>query len=144
MGVLLTSAERASTVTRDTKVFDVVREMSERGVAAALVTHDDRPIGIFTLRDLMTRVVLRDLDAKTTTVGAVMTPTVLTVSPDTTPAEAKQTMLDRRVRHLPVVGADGRILGVVTMRRLLEEEADVLRSEATGLANYAAYDDSTG
>ena len=53
-------------------------------------------------------------------------------------------MLEKNVRHLPIVDADGRVLRMLTMRHLLEEEADELRSEATGLENYASYDGATG
>ena len=144
MSVLLTRAARALTVTRDTNVFDVVKAMADCGVGAALVMHGQRPAGIFTGRDLMTRVVLQGRDAKATAVGTVMTPTVLTVSSDAAPADAKRLMLEHHVRHLPLVRSDGAVLAMVTMRRLLEEEADVLRSEAEGLENYAGYDDATG
>jgi CBS-domain-containing membrane protein len=58
--------------------------------------------------------------------------------------DAKQRMIGMRVRHLPIVDDDGRVLGMLTMRKLLEEEADVLRSEATSLENYAGYDGATG
>jgi len=73
-----------------------------------------------------------------------MTAPMITIHVDADPREAKQRMWEKRVRHMPIVDGDGRVLGMLTMRRLLEEEADVLRSEATSLENYAAYDGATG
>ena len=144
MSVLLSKSDAALTVTPETTIHDVVQAMEDRGVAAAIVVERDRPIGIFTTRDLMSRVVLRDLDAERARVGEVMTSKLVVVRADTDPVEARQRMIEHAVRHLPVVDGDGRVLGMLTMRRLLEDEADVLRSEATSLENYAGYDGATG
>jgi CBS domain-containing protein len=144
MSVLLSKAETPLMVPTDATVFDVVRAMDERNAGAALVMQRGRALGIFTTRDLMTKVVLHGLDPKKAKVGDAMTGRLVTIRPHHDLDEAKQRMLGRRVRHLPIMDDDGRVLGMLTMRRLLEEEADVLRSEAISLENYAGYDGATG
>jgi CBS domain-containing protein len=129
---------------KEATVFEVVRAMDEKNVGATLVVHHGRAVGIFTTRDLMTRVVLRDLDPKTARVGDVMTTRLITIRAHRDVDDAKQRMLGNRVRHLPIVSDDGRVLAMLTLRRLIEEEADVLRSEAMSLENYASYDGATG
>lgn len=144
MSVLMGKAESATIVPSTTSVFEVVRRMEEGDTGAVVVARDGEPIGIFTSRDVMKRVVLAGLDAKRVPVGEAMTKPMFTLGVDADPHEAWQRMLERRVRHLPLVDGDGRVVGMLTMRRLLEEEADVLRSEATSLENYASYDGATG
>jgi CBS domain-containing protein len=55
----------------------------------------------------------------------VMTPKVVTVSPDTRVAEIARILLDRRISGVPVVDADGRLVGIVT-------EGDLLRRPELG------------
>jgi CBS domain-containing protein len=87
--------------------------MSDEGVSAILVDLGDRELGIVTDRDLRSRVVAtgRSLD---TPVGEVMSAPVFTAGAEQTRAELMLTMIDRGVRHLPVVSGRGELLGVVT------------------------------
>jgi len=64
-------------------------------------------------------------------VGNIMTPTPVTISQDSTLAEAAAAMLEARVSGLPVVGADGCIVGMIT-------EGDLLRRAELGTAAPAA------
>ncbi len=73
--------------------------------------------GIVTERDVM-KAVARGMDPETTPVSAVMTPDVITVSPDTDVAAAARQMADRWIRHLPVVVA-GEVVGVLSQRDLV-------------------------
>lgn len=86
-----------------TKVLDAVEEMCARRVGALLVCEQSVPVGIFSERDLMTKVVLPCLDPATTPVGAVMTSEVVCIEPTASIGEAMAVMTQRRCRHLPVV-----------------------------------------
>ncbi|MEN9865421.1 MAG: hypothetical protein RL748_1011 [Pseudomonadota bacterium] len=79
-------------------------------------------LGIVTERDLMTRVLAKGLDAKTTTVNDVMTPNPQCVGPDTKVAEAVVIMIERGFRHLPIVSPANKILGVFSVRDALPRE----------------------
>lgn len=89
-------------------------------------------LGILTERDLMTRVVAKALDPARTAASTVMTRDPRCVPPDMKVADAVVIMLERGFRHLPVVSASGRLLGVFSARDALPREL----STAVGLAEF--------
>jgi len=105
-------------VTPETTVIEAVDTMCAAHVGALLVVRGDTLVGVFSERDLMTRVVLDQRDPATTHVGEVMTPGAISVSLGSSAHDAMALMTSRRVRHLPVT--DGRrIAGVVSMGDLV-------------------------
>ena len=94
-------------------VLEAARLMSERSVGGVLVMEEGKLGGIFTERDVLRRVVAEQRDPATTLLREVMTPSVITCTPSTTLEECRTVMTSRRIRHLPVVGADG-LCGVVS------------------------------
>lgn len=78
--------------------------------------------GILTERDLMTRVLAKGLDPSTTPVTQVMTRNPQCVGPETKVADAVLVMIERGFRHLPIVDAGGRVLGVFSARDALPRE----------------------
>ena len=89
--------------------------MAERRQAALVVDDDGQLVGLFAFKDMMTRVVAKELPLDSTPVSAVMTPEPEVVSPDTTVLEALHTMHDNKFLTLPVCEDDGRVLGVVSV-----------------------------
>jgi CBS domain-containing protein len=79
-------------------------------------------LGILTERDLMTRVLAKALNPETTPVTDVMTRNPVCVRPDMTVSDAVLIMLERGFRHLPIVEAGPRILGVFSVRDALPRE----------------------
>ena len=100
-------------------VADVVAVMADRDVGAVLVMNEDGLFsGIFTERDLLTRVVGDGRDPATTPLSLVMTREVKFVTPATTTEAALALMHLHRFRHLLVI--DGPVvLGLVSMRDLV-------------------------
>jgi CBS domain-containing protein len=86
--------------------------------------------GIVTERDLMTRVVAKALDPATTLTSAVMTRSPRCVAPEMKVADAVLIMIERGFRHLPIVAADGKILGVFSVRDALPKEVNAAVSLA--------------
>ena len=105
----------------DAKVLDAAHRMNQRRIGAVVVTHDDKVIGIFTERDLLTRVVAVQRDPANTTVREVMTAPVACCDPRTTREECQSVMRHRRVRHLPVVEND-KLVGIISIGDILLEE----------------------
>ena len=100
--------------------------MTEEACGSVLVCDDDRLRGILTERDLMTRVVGRGLDPKTTRIEQVMTHDPDRIESTATAREALRRMDELGCRHLPVT-EDGRVLGVVSLRDLpIETVAEAL------------------
>lgn len=94
-------------------VLDAARLMNERGIGGILVTQDFEPVGIFTERDVMRRVVAERRDPATTSLQDVMTAPVITVKPDTKLEDCAAIMTHRRIRHIPVTGSAG-LAGIIT------------------------------
>ena len=119
-------------------VAEAVSTMCQARVGALLVMQSDTLVGIFSERDVMSRVVVVGLDPKRTRVGDVMTRNVVCVEIDVSPDEAMAIITDRRMRHLPVV--DGRrVVGVVSIGDLVrwairdrEQSIEQLREYVTG------------
>jgi CBS domain-containing protein len=95
-------------------VADAVRLMSQENVGSVLVLEGQKLVGIFTERDVMTRVVGADRDPAATPVSDVMTREVRTIDPASTADDALRLMSDRRHRHLPVV-EKGEVLGLISI-----------------------------
>jgi CBS domain-containing protein len=127
-------------------VSDAVQKMNQYNVGALLVMDDDRLIGIFTERDVLTRVVAENRAPTRTRVGEVMTKAVLTVRPSTPVAEIMKLITVHRCRHLPVLNFDGKPIGLVsagdalrhTIQGLETEVADLTAYISTG-SNYAMF-----
>ncbi len=121
-------------------VAEAVRVMNTHRVGSVLVLSGERLAGIFTERDVLTRVVAPGRAPSATRMNSVMTADPITVSPRTTVDEVMALITDRRCRHLPVVDeeSDHALVGLISigdvMRWLLEEN----RAEADQLKQYIA------
>ena len=112
--VLELKGNEVITVSQQTTVLAAVERMNERRIGALLVTEGERPVGIFTERDVLVRVITTGLDPKLTPVGEVMTRSLVAVRSDTTVAQAMVLITERRCRHLPVVD-DGSLRGLISI-----------------------------
>jgi signal-transduction protein with cAMP-binding, CBS, and nucleotidyltransferase domain len=126
---LLTLGEKAS-------VLEAAQAMSARKVGAVLVTSaEGRLAGIFTERDLMSRVVVARLDPGKVVLRDVMTRDVFNVGPDAELADVQLEVQRRHIRHIPVV-VDGRVVGVLSLRDLLRADNEQMSHRVEDLQNY--------
>jgi signal-transduction protein with cAMP-binding, CBS, and nucleotidyltransferase domain len=103
-----------------TPTFDVMGRMSAEDVGRIIITDNDVPVGIFTERDVLRRVITSDIDSKKTAIKEVMTSPIRAVREETHIVEAFGKMFRGKYRHLLVRGKRGRIVGIVSMRRILK------------------------
>src|SRR5439155_9916457 len=106
--------------TPETTVRAAAERMVEAGSTSILVDLGDR-LGIVTDRDLRARVVAAGAPPETP-ISQVMTTPARTISVDATGADALLEMLDRGLRHLPVLDGSRRVLGVISDTDLLAVE----------------------
>jgi CBS domain-containing protein len=99
----------------DANVLQAAALMNEYKIGALLVLDQERIVGMFTERDVLQRVVGEQRDPAATLVGDVMTTEVSCCTLDTSLEEARVAIKERRIRHLPVLGADGQLLGMVSI-----------------------------
>jgi signal-transduction protein with cAMP-binding, CBS, and nucleotidyltransferase domain len=114
----LLSGKTANVVDPDTSVLETAEKMAEKH-KAALVVDNGELVGILSFKDVMTRVIAKELPVEVTAVSSVMTPDPEAVSPDATVLEALQVMHDHNFLTLPVCESDGRVVGVVDVMDLI-------------------------
>jgi CBS domain-containing protein len=136
--ILAAKDPRLHVIEPEASVMDAVEKMCGARVGALLVMDGRALLGIFSERDLMTRVLLSKRDPERTLVKDVMTQRAICVGLGVAPREAMSLMTHRRVRHLPVV-SDNQIVGIVSIGDMVrwtlqdrEREVEELRSYVVG------------
>jgi CBS domain-containing protein len=105
-------------VAPEDSVAEVVGRMREERIGCALVVQEDRLVGLFNERHLLTRVARPGLNPATTPVSDVMTTDLVPLDPDDPPAFAVHCMVSRSFRHLAVV-KDDELIGFLSVRTIL-------------------------
>ena len=95
-----------------------VERMCFHKVGAVVVVNQSEPVGLFTERDLMQRVVNQNKDPVATPIRSVMTTPYAVGSPGMSVIEAAELMSDNRIRHLPVYD-EGIMIGMVSSGDIL-------------------------
>lgn len=99
----------------ESTVLDAARFMTEHKIGALPVLDGEHIVGMFSERDILQRVVAAGRDPAQTAVSDVMTEEVACCTPETSLEEARGAMKNRRIRHLPAVDGEGRILGLISI-----------------------------
>lgn len=118
-------------------VTAAAKEMDRHRIGAILVMDRGRIIGIFTERDVLSRVVAAGLDPNATPIERVMTRDPITIAPTATVDDVMALFTNKRFRHLPVV-SDGRLVGLISIGDILRRMVDAHRHEAEQLKQYIA------
>jgi CBS domain-containing protein len=106
--------------TPDTTVYDALRLMADKDVGALLVMDNDQLVGIVSERDYARKIVLQGKSSRDTLVSDMMTRVVYTIHPAQTVQECMELMIDKHIRHLPVV-EEGRVIGVISIGDVLKD-----------------------
>ena len=119
-------------------VRDVAKRMAEKNIGAVPVLDEGKLVGMFTERDLMTRVVAKDRDPAKTNVAAVMTRQIVAADPTESVHECIQKMQSLSCRHLPVVD-EGKLIAMISLRDLLQVEAEEEKHKVDFLSELVTY-----
>ncbi|MBS7623475.1 CBS domain-containing protein [Candidatus Bathyarchaeota archaeon] len=103
---------------RDTPVRRVAKTMGDMRIGSVLVKDSGKPTGIFTERDLLTKVLARGLSMETAVGGVASTP-LITIASGSSIHKTALTMASKHIRRLPVIEGE-EIVGIVTARDLVE------------------------
>ncbi len=99
----------------DASVLDALKLMAEKKVGALVVLDGEQLSGIISERDYARKVVLLGRDSTHAHVKDIMTSTVITAEPETPVEICMELMYANRIRHLPVLDDEGRLVGVVSI-----------------------------
>ena len=125
-------------------VLHAIEVMATRHVGALLVMSQGSLVGIISERDYARKVILKNRSSHDTPVGDIMTASPVSVAPEDTVHHCMQLMTEGRFRHLPVVNDSGKLLGILSIRNLLEWRIDGLTQELDSLEHYVSNDGPGG
>ena len=129
----LATLKPAICVAPDSSVRAAVEQMNQGRVGCVLVVEQQRLVGIFTERDVLTKVVAKQVDIDKVRVAAVMTPDPDSLGPDDLVSYALNKMSLGGFRRIPLVDDDGRPIGVVSMRNVVDYMVDLFPAEVLNL-----------
>ena len=140
MGLLRIARTPLVTVHPETTVMEAVRTMDRESIGAVAVTEGSVLVGMFSERDLMLRVVSEKRNPEHSHIRDVMTAPVETIRRDSTSDDALKLMLEKHIRHLPIVDRDGTLCGMISMRSLLHDKVEDLTVQLDSLEAYFTAD----
>lgn len=110
-------------ISPESTVFDALRLMAEKKIGALLVMKDEELVGIMSERDYARKVVLHGKFSKDTLVNEIMSSKVLYVNSKVSTEECMVLMINKRVRHLPVID-DGKLIGLISIGDIVNAVID--------------------
>jgi CBS domain-containing protein len=120
----------------DASVLEAVKRMVEANIGSLLVRDAGEVAGIVTERDYLRSVALEGPADEHVTVREIMSSPLIVVSPETTIDECMALMTDRRIRHVPVVGDDGEVVGIVSIGDVVKFKSKQQSFEIRYLTDY--------
>lgn len=105
--------------TLNTPVSDAARLMRSADRDSLIVFDLGRATGIVTERDIIRKITAEGLDAMRVHVAEIVSSPLVTIHPDRPAKEAAALMIQKKIRHLPVV-KENRLLGMITMQDFLK------------------------
>ena len=106
-------------VPENATVQSAAQIMADKGISSILIQGQDDYTGIFTLTDLVKRVVAKGLDPKTTSAISVASSPILTIDQHLTPEEANEKMLRHKVKRICVTQGK-KIIGIISRKDIVQ------------------------
>lgn len=135
--ILSIKGDRVATIPPDRPVLEAVEMLRSNGVGALVVSPDGMTIaGLLSERDVVRHIAMVGALAVHEPVHALMTAQVLTCRTNDRTEELMARMTERRVRHLPVVDADGLLCGIISIGDVVKARVGELEDEHALLVEY--------
>lgn len=109
-----------TTVDEARSVYQTIDLMAQKGLGAVVITTGVKPSGIFTERDVLRRVAVKDMNTKKTAIREIMTSPLITMASTDLIRDVLAEMYRRDIRNMPVSGEKGELLGIVSMPDILQ------------------------
>ena len=108
----------------DMSVRDLAARMKDCNTGAYPVCEEGALLGMVTDRDLALRVLAEGRNPETTRVEEIMSTDVASCAPDDRIDDVLALMTSRQVRRIPVVAANGRLVGLITIGKVAETDCE--------------------
>jgi CBS domain-containing protein len=130
--ILATKGNKVVTIRPEQSIRDALRVLADHNIGALVaIDPNRRPVGILSERDVV-RAAVRDEAVFGLTVSQLMTRDVIVGAPGDDLAAVGQTMIQRRIRHLPVVEG-GKLIGMVSIGDVVKAQRDHFQGEVDTL-----------
>jgi CBS domain-containing protein len=135
-------ARKGSEVVRispDNTLIETARVLRENKIGAILACDSNgKMCGVISERDIVIAIARSGAAVLENKVSTCMTTGVYTCKPSDTIKQVMEVMTSRRIRHLPVVGDDGTIVGMISIGDVVKERISETEAEAEALKAYIA------
>jgi CBS domain-containing protein len=111
-------AKNVKTVRTDDSVLEAVAKMNKFDVGSVIVTNNNRPVGIITSKNVLTRIVEPRLDASMVRAKDIMSAPLITIEPDISLEDAAKLMAQKKIKKLAVMDRD-KLLGILSTTDLV-------------------------
>jgi CBS domain-containing protein len=108
-------------VRRDTSVQEIVATMNKFDISSVIVVQEERPVGIVTHKDIMSKVVQPRIPPDALKAIEIMSTPVVTISEDASIEEAARLMSRKKIKKLIVISGD-KLVGIITSMDLVRAE----------------------
>ena len=134
--LLETKGKDTVSIDVNSSVDDAIRSMNARRISAIIVTENGKTVGIFTERDVVrSYIATNGKPFKDVPVRDSMVRDLIVAVPDEDIHEVSATMVEKNIRHLPVVD-DGKVIGMLSIRDIIQTQVKKLTSEIHYLKDY--------
>jgi CBS domain-containing protein len=121
----------------NTSIRDIVTMLAEKRIGAVVITEaGDRIAGIVSERDVVRALAGKGHVAMDDDATAIMTRSVVTCRAEDRVADIMRVMTDGKFRHVPVVDATSRLIGIVSIGDVVKHRLNELEAEANALRDY--------
>jgi len=100
-------------------VYDAIHLLAEKKIGALAVLDGDQLVGILSERDYARQIILKGRSSESTQVKDIMTSDVITTTPGHDIQQCMQLMTEKRIRHLPIIGDDDSLIGMISIGDLV-------------------------
>lgn len=118
--ILNIKGQEVWSVTSATSVYDAMMLMSAKNIGALLVQNGQELVGIFSERDYARKMILENKTSQDAKVSEFMTRKVVYIQPEQTVNDCMALMADRRIRHMPVLDDNKKVIGLVSVMDIVK------------------------
>ncbi len=118
--ILAAKGDEIWSIGPNNSVYDAIYMLAEKKIGALAVTDQDRLIGIISERDYARQIILKGRSSEKTLVKDIMSSNVVTATPNQGVRECMALMTEKRIRHLPIVGDEDKLIGMISIGDLVE------------------------
>jgi CBS domain-containing protein len=136
--VLKRKGGRVWSISPEATVYDALGIMADKNIGSLLVLEGGNLMGLLSERGYARKIILKGRSSKETRVDEIMTPAPITIAPDCSVEDAMRIMTEHRIRHLPVLGPNRSVSGIVSIGDLVNWIISAQQETIENLQTYIA------